>query len=213
MTGRDFERPVLIRLFWAFVIATALFIGIFLFAYSVSYLNYQYIASQNNLIEQSIIEIESYIAQDCNASLVLEASEKLDVVGVRLDMLEKKFGKTDYRVMEQKKLYSELEKRHFDIIQKYNENCGANYSTVFFFYSNDGYYEDANDRVSYILRSLKGLYPDQIMVYSFDYDLDYALINEMKEKYGVDSVPSVVLDEGKPFYLENIKQIESEIIK
>ena len=209
---RDFERPVLIRLFWAFLIATLVFTGIFLFAYSVSYLNYQYIANQNNLIEESIIEIEKYLEEDCNASLVLQASEKLDVVGVRLDMLEKKFGKTDYRVLEQKKLYSVLEKRHFDIIQKFNENCGANYSTVFFFYSNLEGYETRNDRVAYILRSLKGLYPDKIMVYSFDYDLDYELINELKEEYGVNSIPSVVFNEGEPFSLENIKQIESEII-
>ena len=109
-------------------------------------------------------------------------------------------------------MYSVLEKRHFDIIQKFNENCGANYSTVFFFYSNLEGYETRNDRVAYILRSLKGLYPDKIMVYSFDYDLDYELINELKEEYGVNSIPSVVFNEGEPFSLENIKQIESEII-
>ena len=80
--SRDFERPVVLRLFWAFIIATLIFVIIFVIANSVSYLNYQYIANQNNLIGESIGVLENYPAfESCDDSSLFLASEKLDEVG------------------------------------------------------------------------------------------------------------------------------------
>ena len=88
----------------AFLIASFLFTLIFLFTYSVSYINYSDISDQNNYISDSILRLQSAIKNNqCATDLLLNASVRLDIVGSRISLLESRFGKTDERVLEQKK--------------------------------------------------------------------------------------------------------------
>ncbi len=205
----DFEKPVIFRIILAFFIATFVFVGIFLIANSIPYLNYQTIINQNNIIQQSINESRNHLMNFvCETEILLEVSDKLGDVGTRLEVLEKRFGKEDWRVLEEKKKYSLLEYEHFEYIKKFSEDCDKEFITILFFYSNFGVLEGRSEGVSYILDSLRKKYSGKVMVYSFDYNLDLDLINELKEKYQVDSAPKIVVNEEKVFYLENIEELE-----
>ncbi len=206
--SKQFDKSVILRILVSFLFANIVFILLFLIANSVSYLNYQSIVDQNNFIEESILDLEGYLKDFiCEGEILFDASRKLDDVGVRLGILEQRFGKNDKRVLEQKKFYSILEQKHFEIIKKFDENCDQNFMTILFFYSNMEDLEEESEGFSYILESFKRKNPDKIMIYSFDYNLDFELIDELKGKYEIVSAPLIVVDEGEPFYLKNIDEL------
>ena len=203
---------LLTRYIAAFLIATFAFIMFFIFGNAISYINYQSISQEQGLIEQSIESIDKALLDfSCNPDLLVESSEKLDNVASKLTLLEKRFGKRDERVLEQKKLYSELEYRHLNLTRGFNEQCGSSYVMVIFFYSNlNGAKESESERMGYILTAFERRQAERIMIYSFDYDLDYELIKQLIARYGVASAPIVIVDNDS-IYVRNIDELEKYI--
>ena len=126
------------RLFLAFIIATVFFIMAFILAQGVAYNSYKGVVTQNNILDEFLEEMKTIsMNQTCSDESLFEASEILDRIGPRIGLLEQRFGKNDLRVLEQKKIYSDLEIRHFEIVKYLNENCGGRFITILFFYSNN----------------------------------------------------------------------------
>ncbi len=208
---KRFERPVIIRLILSLMIAIIVFSGIFLLANSISYLNYKSIGSQNNLIGDYVSDINSRLENFvCSDTLLFEASQMLDDVGVQIGILEKRFGKNDERVLSQKQFYSSLEHAHFKIVNRLIVECGHNFTTILFFYSNAEEVEEESERTGYILSSFKEKYFETTMVYSFDYNMNFELIDDLKQQYNVTWAPLVVVDGGEPFYVGNIQDLEKQ---
>ena len=186
-----------------------IFTIIFLTSFSVSYINYQGISAQNNIINQYIAELNPYTnISNCNNSILFDASEKLDSVGSRISLIETRFGKDDSRVVEQKLLYSDLESRHYEIVKELNKKCNKNFTTILFFYSNEDQFDEESEKAGYILGAFKNRYPEKIMIYSFDYDINYPIINKLKEKYKINAVPSVLINEKDIVIVKNIRDLE-----
>jgi len=204
------KEPFLKRLFLSFVLATVLFIFIFLFAYFISYSNYKGISSQNNVISESLDRLDFILNEgSCDDELLLESSKSLDIVGSKLSLLEKRFGNDDIRVLEQKNLYTDLEVKHFNIIKNFNENCGRKFITFFFFYSNIGDKQDKSELMGSILGSFKIKNGEKVMVYSFDFNLDYTTIKELIDEYNVTEAPIVVAEESEFIYVRNIDDLDA----
>ena len=68
--------------------------------------------------------------------------------------------------------------------------------------------EGESDRISFIVGTFKNEEPSRVMVYSFDYDLDYELIDELKLKYYVGLAPLVIVNEKDRVALSNIDELE-----
>jgi hypothetical protein len=207
----DYEVDVVpkSRYFLSFLIATGLFAIVFLAAYSVSYINYTEVSKESNLIEQYVSDLDSILNEkSCSDSLLFEASEKLDIIGAKLNLLETRFGKDDKRVIAQKNLYSELEYKHFQIVQSLRDNCNAKFLTILFFYSNLENDKSESERVGFILSSLKNKAPGEVMIYSFDYNIDSGLLDKIKEEYGVSKAPSVLVNEKDFVDVANINDLE-----
>ena len=203
------EPGLLWRIFLAFLIATFLFVMIFVFANSVSYLNYQNINKSNNLIERYILEINRSVESfSCSDQILYESSRKLDDVGFKMGLLEKRFGKDDKRVIYQKNLYSMLEIEHLNVVKLLNERCNAELETIIFFYSNHEDLQDSSENMGKILNTYKTKYLDQVMIYSFDLNIDSDFMIKLKGIYGVETAPIVIYGEEHKFYLENIDQLE-----
>jgi hypothetical protein len=194
----------------AFVLATVVFVAIFLIAYSISYFNYQGIYSRNSEVEKFLSEFE-LSNETCIDPLLYESSDLLDVAGARLGVLERRLGKNHWRVLEQKKLYTRLELAHFNVIKGLNEICDSSFLTVLFFYSNTKELEDASERVGYILNSFKNSDPERVMIYSFDANLDAVEIVDLKKKYGVTRLPATIINENDIKYLRNIHDLEEYV--
>ena len=209
MRVRNNRTPYLRRLFLAFVIATIVFILIFSVAYSVSYLNYKGITTENNIILDALNRLDHVLeGESCDDLLLFQSSESLDLVGSKLSLLEKRFGVNDPRVLEQKKLYTDLEMKHFLIIKGFNENCGRDFLPIFFFYSNAQNKQDDSELISSILSSFKRSHSSRVMVYSFDSNLDHEGISKLKERHGLIEVPVVVVNESEVVYIRNIRDLE-----
>ena len=195
MSNYEDNKVPLTRYFWAFILASFLMASVFLVSYGISYWNYQIISSSNNEIFHSLNEIEKILnTSQCQEDNLYYSSEILDRTGQRLNLLETRFGKNDERVLSQKKLYSQLEYKHFQLVKLYVEKCSANFVTLLFFYSNDDFLGEESESVGYILSTIKKTYSNKAMIYSFDINLDDEVIDNFKEIYGFVDVPFVIVN-------------------
>ena len=197
------------KLLGAFVLATVLFSIIFLISYSISYYNYQTTSQQINQISNYLNQINDIaINQKCDDNLLLQSSQILDEVGGRINLLEKRFGKNDQRVLEQKKLYVQVELAHHSIIKRFNKQCRSDFIAIFYFYSNDKENQKKNELTSNILNAFKKLNQERVMIYSFDYNLDAKEINELKEKNKITFTPLILINERDLVNVQNIDDFE-----
>jgi len=121
--------------------------------------------------------------------------EKVEV-GNLLTILESKLGKNDPAIIEQKKMYNEIQYRTFKIVDNINKNCSKGWDIILFFYTNDkksGDYE-RSELQGYVLDSIYNLDQDKVKIFAFDNG--NLGDNELKlvEQYNITSTPSLVIN-------------------
>lgn len=211
--GKMSQKPNYpLRFILTWIFATIIFVDIFLISYGVSYLNYQSVVAGNNLVKTYLNDLDSYLKElNCSNDVLIASSERLDATGANLALLETNFGKGDPRVLEQKKLYSNLEDKHLQIAVKFNELCNSNFVPILFFYSNEGDLEKESESMGFIVSSFKGIEPQRFMIYSFDYNLDSSVVKNLKAMYNISSAPLVVTNFNETIYVRNINDLSSRI--
>lgn len=210
--SEKFKPDMIFRIVLAFLVASFLFVDLFAIAHSLSYMNYQRTVSQNNVINGNLQIIESYLNSSnylFEKEILYDASARLDDVGSRVNLLELRFDKNDPRVLEQKKKYETLELLHEKIITDLNSHINSNYTIITFFYSNSDEYKDESERIGNILDVAKAKNPKGIMIYSFDYNLDFKPVNEIISASNITYPVSISVNNGQYFRLLNIDQLDS----
>lgn len=196
--SRKIETNHIVNLLLSILLATVAFNLLFTFMQAVSYIGYKDSTSKTNAILQAITELENVSKNaTCNEAFISNVSRKLDEVATRISILEERWGKNNPQVIEQKKLYSELEYRHFNIIKNSNEKCETDFVPFFFFYSNEPESSEYTEDISFILQYFKKENSNKVMIYSFDYNLDYDLIKSLKQEYSVTNAPVVIYVKNK----------------
>jgi hypothetical protein len=205
----DLAHPIG-RYIWAFLIASAAFVIFFAFAQGISYLSYQSLDRHTDLIASSVGQFEDVLANfECDPSLHVEASSRFDLIASKLNLLEKRFGKNDARLVGVKMNYSDLEYRHFLITERFNSECNSNFTSIFFFYSNrNSRIQGQSERMGFILTTLQRTHSNEVIIYSFDADLNSSLIVDLKEEYDIEEVPSIVVNGGEPFVPKDLDELE-----
>ncbi len=138
------KRSYLKNFIIAFILGTIIFIGIFLLGYTLSYYNSQRLIQSQEELRYDLLSFEiqkSLLEDNCETFNPYLFSEEMDHLGEVIGILEKRLGKNNNEVLQQKKIYSLLETRHFLYIKEHNENCPNNISTILFFYSNKKNFE------------------------------------------------------------------------
>lgn len=110
-------------------------------------------------------------------------------LGYMLSYMEDQKGASD---PELKKRYFMLEATAFLLSQKVSGMCGANYSTILYFYSNSNC-TDCGAQGRALLEVKKRL-GERVRIYSFDGDLGSAIADALKGRYGVQSYPSISIN-------------------
>jgi len=186
------------KLTLAFFFGTLVFILIFLLAYSISLYKTQDIYRSQEALRYELLSFQveqELIGNSCENFDPTRFSTEMRKLGNVLDILERRLGKDDPGVLEQKKTYSVLEVRHFLYLRQHNEKCkNSTMPTILFFYSNSPEYSDEGQKLGYMLTYLWEK-NQNITVYSFDYELDSELIRLLKEKYNVNRPNVLVIRE------------------
>jgi hypothetical protein len=208
---RGIERSTFLNLILALFLAIFFFGGIFLFANSIAYLNYSSSIKENNAISEAVLRLEEASRNlSCQEAFIVDVSRDLEKISGRMDLLEERWGKKDARVIEQKGLYFELQKRHLEIILDLEKRCSFDFVPFLFFYSNGEALSDKSERVGFLLNSFKKKDLNRFMIYSFDYDMNVSVVEEYKKEFGVTSVPLVVdVLENRTFFPKNIKDFSN----
>jgi len=213
MEPRKFESKK--RYIISIIIGTVLFLLIFAVSYSISYLELQRVSNLQVGVGYSIFEdklqYSLFEAQICNSSSFEKVSKDLAFQGRIIDDLEQKMGKQNKDVLLRKKFYALIELEHFEFVSDLNKKCGNGINTILFFYSNDASQAKESEDAGKILGIVASKNED-LIIYSFDVNLDSELITSLKEKYNVTETPSIVINE-KPIILvpDNISDIEAYI--
>lgn len=196
----------------AFLIGTFIFIGGFILTYSVSYLEYQRISDVQSLISYQIFQDKlkySFFKEDvCSFKSIKEISEDLGFQGRIIDDLERKLGKNDKRVLFRKKFYTLILLEHFEFINTINQNCDIDIPTILFFYSNEEKDAEKSEELGELLGAVYQRNPE-IVIYSFDINLDSEMIEALKEKYDITQPNTLVINNKKTLVNpKNINEIE-----
>jgi|SRR3989344_106019 len=204
------------RLLLSFVIATIVFIIVLIISYSLSYLEFQRVATLQGHVAYGIFEdkldYNLFGKESCSQESFQKVSDDLHFQGRIIDDLEKKLGKNDKNVLLRKQFYTLIELEHFEFVNFLNENCNSDIGTILFFYSNEnnevGNSEDVGKLLSFV-HSKVTENGNNLIIYSFDINLDSALMSKLKEKYGIENSPTLVVDgEYKIFDPKNPEDIE-----
>jgi hypothetical protein len=208
MENREGNKISTSRAIIAFFIAIFVLVVAFFSGYLVSYMNYQRVSSIQDTLKTDILstELSGQFLTNCNIDALSTFSENLDKAGSFISILEDKFGKNDTNVIEQKKQYTLLEIQHFLVIKNYIKNCNSSINTILFFYSNSVNNGDDAERIGKILNNLKIENKGQLMVYSFDYNMDLSILNLLKNVYKVYEPNSLVINEVN--IISNLQNID-----
>ena len=203
------------RYFMAFIIGTIIFLLGFAIVYGISYLEYQRISNVQGSIAYDIFEDKiryTLFGNDiCSEESYKKISEDLGFQGRIIDDLEKKFGKDDSRVLFRKQFYTLILLEHFEFVNTRNSECDTDTNTILFFYSNEPSDLGKSEDVGKILGAVHER-TDDLVIYSFDVNLDSELIRGLKERYFVERPLEILINENvKVNDVQNIDDIEKHL--
>lgn len=198
----------------AVIIATIVFLLVFAVSYSLSYLEFQRISNLQTGVGYDIFEDKlgySFFGSSlCDTTSFEKVSQDLRFQGIIIDDLERKLGKQDENVLLRKKFYSLIEIEHFEFVKAFNGKCNPKVDTILFFYSNNESKESKSEEAGKILGVVSSK-NKELVIYSFDFDLNSDLVNKMETKYNIigSEVPVIIINEKTKLDMPaNIREIE-----
>jgi hypothetical protein len=182
----------------AFIMGTFVFVAIFIFTNSLSSIESNRIYSIQGEMAQDIFKdklIYSFFEEHpCSGESFSKISKDLGNSGRIIDDLERKLGKDDKNILEQKKFYTLILLEHFEFVKTYNKICNVSTPTILFFYSNKKEDINNNEEMGRILSIVANGHPE-VVIYSFDINLDSELIKKLVNKYNVLDSPTIIVNE------------------
>jgi hypothetical protein len=158
----------------------------------------------SSLLKLSEIKGETLINETggyCNLSWEDIWSEKVEI-GEILFALERKLGKTNPEILEQKKIYNEVQYYTLKLVNSINERCGYNWTIIVFFYTNEKEARpeefEKGELQGYVLDTLYERNPEKIKIFSFDIAAGDNFTAVLMERYDIKTIPSVIIN-GKAY--------------
>ena len=154
----------------------------------------------------SELQYELLAHEPCSAVNASSLIDELFRIGTRLDFMESELGVNDPQVLELKEYYHLLEIRHWLLMRKVQNECSLNTHFILYFYSNAGDCERCDEQGS-VLTYLHRKYQD-LNIYSFDIHIDNPALVTVRELYGVEEAPTLVVDGTKVESFKTSQEIE-----
>jgi len=116
--------------------------------------------------------------------------------GKMLDRAENAKGKLDPEVMELKSSYALMEFRDSLLLKQIKDKCNISKIIIYYFYSNGEDYDPRTDQGKVLDRIWENN-PGKIVIYSFDVNAQSPVIDLMREKHNITSVPAMIINDHK----------------
>ena len=188
-------------LFVSIIIGTLIFsLGLFV-GYGLDILRIKDVSVSLNEIELQTLDyitsqefLEFFGGSNCELlnSRMSYISPQLFEIGQTLTSYEERniFSGNDYELLKSK--YFLLEIRAYILFNKLNEECGFDNNIILYFYEQ---HQENSKRQGEVLNKLVNI--DKATVFSFD--KDFEIIKFLVEKYGINTAPTVIVNENKRF--------------
>lgn len=132
----------------------------------------------------------------CHAEGLIPINNQLNELGNKLTIIEKDTSRS-FEAQLLAEQYVALEVKHFLLIKDINQECGKKYSTVLYFFSPDRGECSNCAAQGALLTEVKEQMPE-LMIYSFNWNIDSPVIDRLLLDYDVDTIPTLVIN-GKKF--------------
>jgi hypothetical protein len=116
--------------------------------------------------------------------------------GRMLDRAENAKGKLDPEVMQLKSSYSLMQFRDSLLLKQIKTKCNISKIIIYYFYSNGEDYDPRTDQGK-VLDMIWGSNPSGVAIYSFDINAKSPVIDLMREKHNITSVPTMIINDEK----------------
>jgi hypothetical protein len=180
-----------------FILFMGIYVGIFLSRGKIEELREELINLKLKQ-EELILELTMFgLNKNMSCNVLTQAVER-DIneagkLGDRVSLYETTEKFKDESFYSLKKDYTLTLVRYWLHLEEIKKNCDkSNLVTVLYFYSNQNCFDCLPQGT--ILTYMKQKYPQNLMVFALDYDLDLSIISAIKRIYGVEKVPSLVVN-------------------
>jgi len=117
----------------------------------------------------------------------------------------------DDRYIQTKKDYTLIQIRYWSYLERLKQECNnTNFITILYFYSNEC---DDCSKQGLILDYLKQTYPNNVMNFALDYNVDLNIIRLLKSIYDVEDTPTLIINEKKYTGLVELNQLQGIVCK
>ena len=130
--------------------------------------------------------------------------------GKMLDRAENAKGKGDPEVMVLKSNYALMEFWDSLMLKQIEKRCNISYVIVYYIYSNEDNYDPRRSQGD-VLTLAKRDNPSVVMVYSFDISTKSQIINLLREKHNITSVPAMIINDKKYEGFRNYDELKKII--
>ena len=160
------------------------------------------LASVKTSLQDAEIELKlmNYMKENISCDYLLLKSEELsrqaDEEGGKLELYESSQPLNSRNYLLLKKDYMRLLVNNWLTMKRIKDSCGANYTTILYFYSNRNCAEC--DKQGYVLDYFKHKLGNRVMIFSLDSSLNLSFIDMLRYNYGIKSYPSLVIN-GRVF--------------
>ncbi len=171
--------------------------------WSIGWIDYELQKDFFNLIEK----------ESCDVAIRknLEFADRTyEEVGLRIEKFENANEITNDILMEQR-MYILLKVEFWLNSILLKEKCGSPYHNVVYFYEHTPGIEKKaqQDVISKKLLDLKENYGERMMLIPIDVSLNLSVVDTLRETYGVDSTPIILVDEKNKFSIDGLDDIEN----
>jgi|SRR3989344_4671492 len=196
------RKKNLTKAFFVSIIVGALIFSLGLFVgYGLDVLRIKDVSTSLSEVELQTLDyitsqefIEFFGGSNCELlnSRLSYISPQLFKIGQTLTSYEERniFSGNDYELLKSK--YFLLEIRAYILFNKLNEECGFDNNIILYFYEQ---HQENSKRQGEVLNKLVNI--DKATVFSFD--KDFEIIKFLVEKYGINTAPTVIVNENQRF--------------
>jgi thiol-disulfide isomerase/thioredoxin len=193
-----------------FILFMGVYLGIFLSKGKIEELQKELtslkIRQEDLMFELTLLTLNKNISCSMLAQALEKVMDEAGKLGDRVSLYETTEKIKDENFYNLKKDYTLTLIRYWLYVEEIKKNCDKNnLVSVLYFYSNQNCFDCLSQGT--VLTYLKQKYPQNLMVFALDYDLDLSVISALKRVYGIQKVPSLVINGEKYEGLASLEKL------